>query len=88
MLNNINDSLKHAKALAKLLKTRGKYSYLYHVNLIQFHSNNERFSFTRSSPEKLKAFSDFLSASKVNFTLRKSFGEDIHAACGQLCLKK
>ena len=87
MLNNVNDSLKHAEGLVKMLETRGKYSYLYHVNLIQFHSNYERFPFTQSSPEKLKAFSNFLSAHKVNFTLRKSFGEDIHAACGQLCLK-
>ena len=48
--------------------------------------NHERFSFTRSSPEKLKAFSDFLSAAKVNFTCRKSFGEDIQTACGQLVI--
>ena len=71
----------------KLIKSQGPLNYLYHVNLIQFHSYRERFKFQRSSPEKLLAFSQILTDHHLNFTIRKSFGEDIQAACGQLCAK-
>lgn len=88
LLKGINDSPKHAQALVKLIKSQGPLNYLYHVNLIQFHSYKERFKFQRSSPEKLLAFGQILTDHHVNFTVRKSFGEDIQAACGQLCLEK
>lgn len=88
LLKGINDSPKHAQALVKLIKSQGQLNYLYHVNLIQFHHFKERVEFKRSSPEKLLAFGQILTDSHVNFTIRKSFGEDIQAACGQLCLEK
>lgn len=87
LLKGINDSPNHAQALVKLIKSQGPLNYLYHVNLIQFHSYKEKFEFTRSSPEKLKAFGQILTDQHVDFTVRKSFGEDIRAACGQLCAK-
>ncbi|MCX6816352.1 MAG: radical SAM protein [Candidatus Beckwithbacteria bacterium] len=88
LLNNVNDSPEHSQALVKLIKSQGRLNYLYHVNLIQFHTYKERFEFQRSSPEKLRAFGQILTANHVDFTVRKSFGEDIQAACGQLCLGK
>lgn len=88
LLQGINDSKEHARALVKLIKTQGKLNYLYHVNLIQFHSYKEKLKFNRSSQEKLAEFSQILFKNHVNYTVRKSFGEDIQAACGQLCLEK
>lgn len=88
LLQDINDSPEHANALVKLIKSQGRLNYLYHVNLIQFHSYKEAAKFFRSSQEKLTEFSQILFKNHVNFTLRKSFGEDIQAACGQLCLEK
>jgi 23S rRNA (adenine-C8)-methyltransferase len=88
LLKDVNDSPKHAQALVKLIKSQGQLNYLYHVNLIQFHRYKERFEFERSSPEKLLAFGQILTDHHVDFTVRKSFGEDIQAACGQLCLEK
>jgi len=87
LLKDINDSTDHAQALVKLIKSQGTLNYLYHVNLIQFHNYKEKFEFTRSSPEKLLAFGQILTDHHVHFTIRKSFGEDIQAACGQLCAK-
>jgi len=86
LLLDVNDSLEHAQALVKLIKAQGKLNYLYHVNLIQFHRYKGKLKFNRSSQQKLTEFCHILFKNHVNFTLRKSFGEDIQAACGQLCL--
>lgn len=87
LLDKVNDSPAHALALAKLIKDQGKYSYLYHVNLIQYHESLSKSGFKRSSAETLTAFGNFLAKNKIPFTIRQSFGEDIHAACGQLYAK-
>lgn len=87
LLNKINDSSKHAQALVNLIKAQGKFSYLYHVNLIQYHNSISNSSFKRSSLETLTVFSQYLTKHKVPHTIRKSFGEDIQAACGQLYAK-
>lgn len=87
LLNNINDTLAHAAALVKLIKSQGNYSYLYHVNLIQYHASLANSDFKRSSAETRATFSQYLTKNKIPNTIRKSFGEDIQAACGQLYAK-
>jgi 23S rRNA (adenine-C8)-methyltransferase len=87
LLREINDSSEHAQALVKLINRQGKFKYLYHVNLIRFNSGSQSGRFQRSPEAKLLAFSDILTNNKIPHTLRQSFGEDIHAACGQLCVK-
>jgi 23S rRNA (adenine2503-C2)-methyltransferase len=78
MLDGINDSLQHAKALIRLLEgTPSK------VNLIPF--NPFPGSQYRVSPEeRVEAFRMRLKRSGIVATTRKTRGDDIDAACGQL----
>lgn len=74
----INDDMRHADALARLL--RGMEC---RVNLIRFHAIPG--SELRPAPEvAMTAFRDRLNAAGVTATIRASRGEDIMAACGQL----
>ncbi|MEJ2403527.1 MAG: 23S rRNA (adenine(2503)-C(2))-methyltransferase RlmN [Candidatus Thiodiazotropha sp.] len=78
MLDGINDSLQHAKALIRLLEgTPSK------VNLIPF--NPFPGTDYRASPlERVEAFRMRLKRSGIIATTRKTRGDDIDAACGQL----
>lgn len=78
MIKNLNDDLKHAKELLRLLDgIKAK------VNIILFNpfigSN-----FERPSEEKAREFADFLCNKGLLCTIRESKGIDINAACGQL----
>jgi 23S rRNA (adenine2503-C2)-methyltransferase len=78
MLDGINDSPALARDLAKLLGDMPA-----KVNLIPFNPFPES-QYKRSKPETIKQFSDTLRARKVMTTTRKTRGDDIDAACGQL----
>lgn len=82
LLNGVNDSLAHADELAQLIK--GFKSY---VNLIPYNAISEK-GYQRPSRETIKKFQDRLVALGVNVTVRKEFGHDIDAACGQLRAKE
>ena len=79
MLEGINDSIKDAKELVKLIKPfRAK------INLIPFNpwpgSN-----YKASSPDQIKVFKKFiLDEGKLVATVRLPRGDDVLAACGQL----
>jgi 23S rRNA (adenine2503-C2)-methyltransferase len=78
MLDGINDSVEHARELAAIARrVRCKY------NLIPFNPfpNSE---FRRSDPDRIRAFAEVLSRAGVTVTTRKTRGDDIAAACGQL----
>lgn len=78
MLENINDSLTHAQQLARLLKNIPA-----KVNLIPF--NPFPGSDYRCSPRTvIDQFRDVLMQAGIITTTRKTRGEDIDAACGQL----
>ncbi|NLB49521.1 MAG: 23S rRNA (adenine(2503)-C(2))-methyltransferase RlmN [Erysipelotrichia bacterium] len=81
LLKGVNDSLKHADELSDLI--RGTLAY---VNLIPYNSVDEK-DFTRSSNDTVKAFLDRLMKRGITATIRKEFGSDIDAACGQLRAK-
>lgn len=81
LLNNINDSLENAKELAKLVKQTNSY-----VNLIPYNPVNE-LKYERSSGNKIHNFMDALIKEGINTRIRKEFGNDIDAACGQLRAK-
>ena len=81
MLKDVNDSLEHAKELVELIKP----TYAY-VNLIPYNSVDEN-GFKRADNVKVKAFMDYLMKHGVTTTIRKEFGSDIDAACGQLRAK-
>lgn len=76
LLRGINDSVEHAKELALLLKNR-----LSLVNLIDYNENS-CFDFKKSKNTIL--FKKILEERNINCTLRKSYGDDIKGACGQL----
>jgi 23S rRNA (adenine2503-C2)-methyltransferase len=78
MLDGVNDSPALARDLAKLLGDMSA-----KVNLIPFNPFPET-QYKRSTPEKIKAFSEILRARHVLTTTRKTRGDDIDAACGQL----
>jgi 23S rRNA (adenine2503-C2)-methyltransferase len=81
MLRNINDSIEHAHELAGLLRDRPA-----KVNLIPFNpfAGNE---FRRSESKVIAAFQAALRAQGIVSTTRKTRGDDISAACGQLAGK-
>jgi 23S rRNA (adenine-C8)-methyltransferase len=84
MLKDLNDSAKHAQALVKLIKSRGKKWYLYHVNLIRFNEGSTRRKYTSSSNKAIELFKGIIEKAGIGCTVRMNFGADIDAACGQL----
>jgi 23S rRNA (adenine2503-C2)-methyltransferase len=78
MLDGINDQPEHARELAQLLKNKPA-----KVNLIPFNPfPNTRYK--RSPAEVIARFRDYLNANGVIATTRRTRGDDIDAACGQL----
>ena len=57
LLNQINDSMKHAEALANLLQGRDTCSHLYHVDLIPYnYTDKTEQHFTPSSYHQVQRF--------------------------------
>ena len=81
MLNNVNDSLECAKELANLLKGINCY-----VNLIPY-NETENIEFKRSKKMQILAFYDILKKNNIAVTIRREFGSNVDAACGQLRAK-
>jgi len=78
MLDGVNDSDEHARELVALAgKVKSKF------NLIPFNPF-PRSGFKRSSPERIRRFADILARAGLTATTRKTRGDDIAAACGQL----
>ncbi|HUL56020.1 MAG TPA: 23S rRNA (adenine(2503)-C(2))-methyltransferase RlmN [Usitatibacter sp.] len=78
MLEGVNDAPGHAKELAKLLK-----SVASKVNLIPFNPFPDS-GFTRTSADRVRRFQQVLLDAGYVATVRKTRGDDIDAACGQL----
>lgn len=81
VIKDVNDDIKSAKNLVKLLNgIKAK------VNLI-FFNPHEGSPFKRPKEEKVREFADFLYKKGITATIRISKGVDIDAACGQLKAK-
>jgi 23S rRNA (adenine2503-C2)-methyltransferase len=78
MLDGINDSPEQARKLAKLLAGMPA-----KVNLIPFNPFPQT-QYRRSTPEAIQAFAKILRDKHILTTTRKTRGDDIDAACGQL----
>ena len=78
MLDGINDRPEQARALARLLAGMPA-----KVNLIPFNPFPDT-RYRRSRPEVITAFADILRAKRITTTVRRTRGDDIDAACGQL----
>ena len=81
LLENINDAKKDADELANYLKSIGN-PQLLHVNLIRYNTTSGNFQ--PSSKNKTQEFKNRLLQRGVGATVRKSLGEEIQGACGQL----
>lgn len=78
MLDGVNDRPEHAYELVRLLQGRpGK------VNLIPFNPFPGT-QYRRSSPQAIERFRDICNSHGVIATTRRTRGDDIDAACGQL----
>ena len=82
LLDGINDQEEHALCLAKLIKGLNAY-----VNLIPY-NYTENLGFNRSKTIQIMKFYDILKKNKINVTIRREFGSNISAACGQLRSKE
>lgn len=82
MLKGVNDGLLDAKKLVKLVSTTGNIK----VNLIPY--NRTGAEFESSSDETINEFFQYLKRHRVIALVRKSLGQDISAACGQLATEK
>ena len=82
MLDGVNDSDSHARELISLVKT-GKNPVACKFNLIPFNPFPES-GLTRSDNGRIKAFAQVLIDAGIVTTIRKTRGDDIDAACGQL----
>lgn len=78
MLDGINDRPEQARALAKLLAGMPA-----KVNLIPFNPFPKS-GYQRSKPAAIEAFAEILRAKRILTTVRRTRGDDIDAACGQL----
>jgi 23S rRNA (adenine2503-C2)-methyltransferase len=78
MLDGVNDSDHHARELLTLVR-----DVPCKFNLIPFNPF-PRSGFARSRPERIRRFADILGSADIVTTVRKTRGDDIDAACGQL----
>jgi len=77
LLDGVNDSLQHAKAMAGRLS-----GTLSHVNLIPYNATSKDL---RASPsDRIQAFASALEGGGVPVSIRRSMGKEIEAGCGQL----
>jgi 23S rRNA (adenine2503-C2)-methyltransferase len=78
MISGLNDSDECAQELIKLVKPTCGF-----INLIPYNEVMEN-DFRRPSNNRIHAFHDLLLQAGIKATIRKEFGADIDAACGQL----
>lgn len=78
MLEDVNDGIGHARELAGLLQ-----DIACKVNLIPFNPY-PGILYRRSGPDRIARFSEELRRRNVFVVTRRTRGEDIEAACGQL----
>jgi 23S rRNA (adenine2503-C2)-methyltransferase len=79
MLDGVNDSPEHARQLIELMRGR----FPWKCNLIPFNPFPGS-GLRRSSPQRVAAFASLLIEAGIVATVRKTRGDDIDAACGQL----
>ena len=83
MLDGVNDQPEHARALIDLVQRHAGRGVSCKFNLIPFNPF-EQSGLTRSPQPQVLAFARLLSDAGIVTTVRKTRGDDIAAACGQL----
>ena len=82
LLKDINDHESDALELVKLVKGLNCY-----INLIPYNETNN-IEFKRTNTVQIMRFYDILKKNSIGVTIRREFGSNISAACGQLRSKK
>ena len=83
MLDGVNDQVEHANALVLLMKTYGVRGLSCKFNLIPFNPFPAS-GLKRSDMAQVSVFTKILLDAGIVTTVRKTRGDDIDAACGQL----
>jgi len=83
MLDGVNDQPEHARELLALLKQHGERGVPCKINLIPFNPFPDS-GLTCSPRAVVQRFGQMLNEGGVVTTVRKTRGDDIDAACGQL----
>lgn len=78
LVQGVNDNLKEAAALVRLIKDQHG-----HVNLIPVNPIKER-DYVQSGQKAIQEFKGYLEKNGINVTVRREMGRDIGGACGQL----
>ena len=81
MLQGVNDGVEHARQLIELVR-----DLPCKINLIPFNAFPNS-GYKRSPREVIRRFAETLLAAELVVTTRKTRGDDIDAACGQLAGK-
>ena len=82
LLDGVNDTAECAQELANLVKGMNCY-----INLIPYNETNN-ISYKRTKSLNISKFYDILKKNRINVTIRREYGSNISAACGQLRSKK
>lgn len=83
MLDGVNDQPEHARQLVELVRQQGGQGVACKLNLIPFNPFPAS-GLLRSPQHQVQAFAKILSDAGIVTTVRKTRGDDIDAACGQL----
>ncbi len=83
MIDAVNDQAAHAHQLVRLVRHYSNGGVWCKFNLIPFNPFPAS-GLNRSSTERIKAFAKVLTEAGIVTTIRKTRGDDIEAACGQL----
>lgn len=78
LIEGVNNNMKSAKELSEVLK-----DLPCHVNLIKLNEVDGR-DLKAPTTESCKRFQDYLNRFGVSATMRRTLGDDIEGACGQL----
>ncbi len=78
LIKGVNDSIKNAEELARLVKPLHA-----HVNLIPVNNVEER-EYKQGTKDEINNFLKRLTDLGINATIRRELGSDISASCGQL----
>jgi hypothetical protein len=82
LIDGVNADPEDARKLARLLK-----GYNCHVNLIALNSVKER-SLYGANERQIARFIEILESNGISATRRRTMGDDIEGACGQLRKKR
>jgi 23S rRNA (adenine2503-C2)-methyltransferase len=83
MLEGVNDQIEHAQELVALMRRHGAKGLAAKLNLIPFNPFAAS-GLRRSTAAQVQAFAGVLLDAAIVTTVRKTRGDDIDAACGQL----